>query len=329
MTQLYRVRSRRSWGVGDLADLADLAVWAARELGAGLRAGQPAARGRAGAADGALAVPADHRGGSSTRSTCGSRTSPSSATCRPPSAQLLEWHADGAARASTTDDVIDRDAVVDGQAAALRDRLRSCPARRGASARSRRSASARARGCVDFATWCALAEEHGLPTGATWPERAAATRARPAVAAFARRTWPTGSTSTAGCSGCSTSSSAAQQAGAGRPAWRSASCTTSPSACTPTAPTPGRCRTCCARGVTVGAPPDAFNQGPGLDPAAVAAGPAGRSRLRAVPRHAAHRAAARRRHAGRPHHRAVPAVVGPGGRDARPRAPTCATTTRR
>jgi 4-alpha-glucanotransferase len=33
--QLYSVRSRRSWGHGDLRDLADLAVWSARELGAG------------------------------------------------------------------------------------------------------------------------------------------------------------------------------------------------------------------------------------------------------------------------------------------------------
>jgi len=35
MTQLYQVRSRRSWGIGDLADLADLATWSGRELGAG------------------------------------------------------------------------------------------------------------------------------------------------------------------------------------------------------------------------------------------------------------------------------------------------------
>jgi 4-alpha-glucanotransferase len=33
-TQLYSVRSRQSWGVGDLADLADLAVWSAAEHGA-------------------------------------------------------------------------------------------------------------------------------------------------------------------------------------------------------------------------------------------------------------------------------------------------------
>ncbi|HHV20711.1 MAG TPA: 4-alpha-glucanotransferase [Propionibacterium sp.] len=34
-TQLYSVRSRDSWGVGDLADLTDLAVWSAAEHGAG------------------------------------------------------------------------------------------------------------------------------------------------------------------------------------------------------------------------------------------------------------------------------------------------------
>ena len=35
LTQLYQVRSTRSWGIGDLADLADLAAWSGHELGAG------------------------------------------------------------------------------------------------------------------------------------------------------------------------------------------------------------------------------------------------------------------------------------------------------
>jgi 4-alpha-glucanotransferase len=45
--QLYSVRSRNSWGHGDLHDLADLARWSARDLGAGfvlinpLHAAQP------------------------------------------------------------------------------------------------------------------------------------------------------------------------------------------------------------------------------------------------------------------------------------------------
>ena len=34
-TQLYSARSRQSWGVGDLTDLADLAVWSASVHGAG------------------------------------------------------------------------------------------------------------------------------------------------------------------------------------------------------------------------------------------------------------------------------------------------------
>ncbi len=34
-TQLYSVRSQRSWGIGDLTDLADLAVWSASRHGAG------------------------------------------------------------------------------------------------------------------------------------------------------------------------------------------------------------------------------------------------------------------------------------------------------
>jgi len=32
--QLYSLRSRRSWGHGDLRDLADFAAWSARDLGA-------------------------------------------------------------------------------------------------------------------------------------------------------------------------------------------------------------------------------------------------------------------------------------------------------
>ncbi|HJT96644.1 MAG TPA: 4-alpha-glucanotransferase, partial [Mycobacterium sp.] len=34
-TQLYSVRSQRSWGIGDLTDLTDLAVWSAAKYGAG------------------------------------------------------------------------------------------------------------------------------------------------------------------------------------------------------------------------------------------------------------------------------------------------------
>ena len=58
-TQLYSVRSKRSWGIGDFADLADLAALG-RERGRRLRPGQSPARGRARAAGAALAVLAVH-----------------------------------------------------------------------------------------------------------------------------------------------------------------------------------------------------------------------------------------------------------------------------
>ena len=54
--------------------------------------------------------------------------------------------------------------------------------------------------------------------------------------------------------------------------------------------------------------------GPELDPAALASGPARRIRLCRLPRHAADRAAPRRRHPGGPHPGPVPALVDPGGR---------------
>ena len=154
-------------------------------------------------------------------------------------------------------------------------------------------------GLVDFATWCALAEEHGLP----W-RRLAGRAARPAVGrrrGARERTGRPGRRSTRGCSGSSTSSSpprSARRREAGmahrrrpRPRRRRA---------------PGRRRRLGAGGrarpgVTVGAPPDAFNQqGQDWSQPPWRPGPAGRARLRAVPRHAAHGAAARRRHPGRP-----------------------------
>src|ERR1700758_2316439 len=39
--QLYSVRSRASWGHGDLHDLADLAAWSGGDLGAGFVLGHP------------------------------------------------------------------------------------------------------------------------------------------------------------------------------------------------------------------------------------------------------------------------------------------------
>ena len=57
--QLYSVRSAQSWAVGDLADLEDLAVWSAAEHRADYLLINPLHAAEPRAADGALAVPAD------------------------------------------------------------------------------------------------------------------------------------------------------------------------------------------------------------------------------------------------------------------------------
>lgn len=79
LVQLYSLLSRRSWGMGDLGDLAELTAWAGRALGAGFVQVNPCTRPYP------ASPPTPPRTGpppaaSPTRSICGSRTSPSSLT---------------------------------------------------------------------------------------------------------------------------------------------------------------------------------------------------------------------------------------------------------
>ena len=136
-----------------------------------------------------------------------------------------------------------------------------------------------------------------------------------------------------GCSGSPTSSwPRAQRAARRRRAWRSGIMHDLAVGVHPR----GRRRlgaavTCSPAASRVGAPPDMYNQqGQNWSQPPWRPDAAGRAALRAVPGHAAHGAAARgRASAGRPRHRAVPAVVDPRGRRLRRAAPTSATTTRR
>ncbi len=166
MAQLYSVRSQRSWGLGDLADLTELLDWSGRELGADFLLVNPLQ----------AAEPVGHMSPSpylpSTRRFVNPvyiRVEDVPETAYLPSARriLVEERAD--ALKATNDDpaTLDRDAVWEAKRSALQ-MVFSVP-RVG----SRQAAfdAYRARegsGLADFALWCALSEHFG--PGVAWPE---------------------------------------------------------------------------------------------------------------------------------------------------------------
>jgi 4-alpha-glucanotransferase len=182
MTQLYSVRSRQSWGIGDLADLAELATWSGGDLGADfilvnpLNAAQPVPP-----IEPSPYLPTTRR----FVNPLYIRVEDIREVAYMPSAerQMLEWHADDAHLLNSSD-LLDRDRVWELKSAALEvvHRLPRSPARQRAYDDYRRAMGA---GLVDFATWCALAEAHGLPA-ADWPE-GLADPGSPEVAAERRR----------------------------------------------------------------------------------------------------------------------------------------------
>jgi len=165
LNQMYSVRSRHSWGIGDLADLADLMAWAA-DLSADFVLVNPLH----------AAEPVAPMAPSPYLPTSRRFVNPVYIRVEDipeigylPLAQrkLLEAHADEG-RSLNEADIIDRDAVWSAKVAALRivfDQPRSSRRDRSFTAFCEREG----RGLLDFATWCALAEQHGLPWD-QWPE---------------------------------------------------------------------------------------------------------------------------------------------------------------
>jgi 4-alpha-glucanotransferase len=167
MTQLYSVRSRRSWGHGDLDDLAELARWAGEELGAGFVLINP------------LHAPSP---------TVPVEPSPYLPVTRRFFSPLyirveqVPEHAylTGAVRAeiertalmqramSASPGLIDRDAVWEAKRSAL-TLVHSVPRSAGRESDYQAFLAREGAGLVDFATWCALAEVHGEKWSA-WPE---------------------------------------------------------------------------------------------------------------------------------------------------------------
>jgi 4-alpha-glucanotransferase len=165
MTQLYAVRSRRSWGLGDLADLAELAVWSGADLGADfvlvnpLHAAEPVGR-----MEPSPYLPTTRRFVNPVYIRV--EDVPEVAYMPAAERQLLEWQAESA-QATNASGALDRDAVW----AAKRSALETLSLLPRTLARDRGFEQFRAeqgQGLVDFATWCALAEAHG-PRWTEWP----------------------------------------------------------------------------------------------------------------------------------------------------------------
>lgn len=169
--QLYATRSRRSWGMGDLGDLAELARWSAT-LGAGmvlinpLHAAAPGPRQQA-----SPYYPA---------SRCFLNPLYLRVEDVPGAGDLPGMEAAAAAGvALNRERVIDRDRVWSAKLPVLESIYSSGHDGRGLE----RFARAGGGPLEKFATWCALAERHGLPWQ-SWPE-GLRHPASPAVAEFA------------------------------------------------------------------------------------------------------------------------------------------------
>jgi 4-alpha-glucanotransferase len=159
MIQLYALRSSRSWGLGDLRDLADLADWSGRALGAGfvlvnpLHAGEPASP-----IEPSPYLPVSRRFAAPLYLRV------EDVPCYPAApVELREGIAELAAPLRAMNHTLaplDRDAVWAAKRAAL-ELLHGLPRTAEDQAsydayRNREGAALRT-----FATWCALAEEHG------------------------------------------------------------------------------------------------------------------------------------------------------------------------
>ncbi|MEV7083127.1 4-alpha-glucanotransferase [Streptomyces sp. NPDC093516] len=256
LVQLYSLLSRRSWGMGDLGDLAELAGWAGRSLGAGFVQVNPLHA----AVPGAPTDPSPYRPSS--------RRFPDPVHLRiedvPEAAHVedpgrLRALMERAARLREAvlhqGALIDRDAVWDLKREAL-ELLCEVPLGPGRRAAYCDFLAGQGRALEDHATWCALAEVHGpdwhrWPSGLRDPRSAETARARNGlmdrIDFFSRLAWLTDSQLTA-------AQRAGREAGmpvgivhdlavgvhpAGADAWAQ--------------------QEYFAAGMSVGAPPDAFN----------------------------------------------------------------------
>jgi 4-alpha-glucanotransferase len=164
--QLYSLRSRDSWGHGDLRDLAELATWSARELGAGfvlinpLHAAEPLPP-----VSPSPYLPMSRRWVSPLYLRI--EDVPEYKDLSYPERQRVSQLSHPLREASRTPALIDRDAVWSAKREAL-ELLRKIPLSDERQAEFGEFRARHGRALEDWAAWCALAEVHG-PDYRTWP----------------------------------------------------------------------------------------------------------------------------------------------------------------
>lgn len=167
MTQLYSVRSAQSWGIGDLADLTELISWSAREHGAGfvlvnpLHAAEPVPP-----MEPSPYLPTTRR----FMNPIYLRVEDIREVAYLPATEraIMEWQAEAMKALNTDPTELDRDAVWSAKQAVL-EAIFQAPRSRARQAAFAAFREREGQGLVDFATWCALAERYGLPSTG-WPE---------------------------------------------------------------------------------------------------------------------------------------------------------------
>jgi 4-alpha-glucanotransferase len=165
--QLYSLRSRDSWGHGDLRDLAELATWSARDLGAGfvlinpLHAAEPLPP-----VSTSPYLPMSRRWVSPLYLRI--EDIPEYKDLSYSERKRLTQLSQPLREASPTAELIDRDAVWTAKREAL-EMLRKVPLSDARQASFAEFVARHGRGLEDWAAWCALAEVHG-PDYRDWPE---------------------------------------------------------------------------------------------------------------------------------------------------------------
>jgi 4-alpha-glucanotransferase len=247
MLQLYAVRSAGSWGLGDYADLGEIAAWSARESGAGVLLVNPLhAFAPAGPVQDSPYYPASRRFSSPLY--LRPELLPEYVAADDQTRRRVDELAAAFDAGGTADTRIDRNASWAAKRTALEALFRFA---------MDRPQAEESQGLTDFATWCALAEEHG-PDWHDWPEELHDPRGEAVARARERRTervalhlW------LQRC--CDEQLAAAQQAarGAGMPVGIVHDLAVGVD---PGGPDGWALQADLAGGFTVGAPPDAFNQ---------------------------------------------------------------------